>query len=92
METQVRLLNTNMKQLIVITPALMATKAINSSALLVLSSCGGSYIGHSTAIHGLILFALLHALAFHPLSLVRTIVDSIRLALYLAMPRERGKS
>jgi hypothetical protein len=62
METQVGLLGMSTKQLMAIT--LMATSAINFFVLLAFSSYGGSYIGHSVAIHGLILLALLHAPTF----------------------------
>jgi hypothetical protein len=92
METQVRLLGIGTKKLMVITPGLMVTISINSSVLQVLSSYGGSYIGNSDVVHGLILLALLHTLDFHPLSPACTNVDSIRPTLYLSMPHERGKS
>jgi len=96
METQVRLLGISTIQRMAINPSLMAARAINSSVLLLFSSCKEFYLGHLAVVHYLIRLALLCTLAFHPPSLPRTsshpTVNSIFPILCLAMPHERGKS
>jgi hypothetical protein len=98
METRVRLLGTGTIQQMPINQALMATRAINSSrphAHFVLRGVLFLAFGFSSPSHSSMLM-LCNALAFCPLSLSRTsghpIVDFISPALFLAMPRERGKS
>jgi hypothetical protein len=59
MEAQARLLGFSTIFEISITPALMATRAINASALLVFSLCGKCYMGHLGPKPNIILLILL---------------------------------
>jgi hypothetical protein len=63
MEAQARLLGFSTISVMAITPALMATRAINASALLVFSPCGKFYIGHLGPKHNIIPLVLLQDLA-----------------------------
>jgi hypothetical protein len=84
METQARLLGFSTISVMAITPALMATRAINASVLLVFSPYGKFYIGHLGPKHNIISPVLLHDLAC-------STGVSVCLVLCSAMPRERGK-
>jgi len=84
MEAQARLLDFSTILVMAITPALMATRAINASALLVFSPCGKFYMGHLGPKLNIIMLILLQ-------DLTCSTRISASLLLYAAMPRERGK-